>query len=195
MANHNAKVQPVRSKPIRTTWLKNALNAVGSTSKSVLKEYAPTISGAVDSGADLVRTMRTSVIGTRRGTSGTNLTQNKYVKLANTAFKNALDDIKSGHLAGNDERAMQDMMGDGGFNDLFDESSGGVTFGDSNDSGGGVTMNYVNAAGSAEAFTSLSSSINKQTELTLRTAKAQTDAFVSLTSAQFFQNQQMGTHI
>lgn len=195
MANHNAKVQPVRSKPIRTTWLKNALSAVGSTSKSVLKEYAPTISGAVDSGADLVRTMRTSVIGTRRGTSGTNLTQNKYVKLANTAFKNALDDIKSGHLAGNDERAMQDMMGDGGFNDLFDESSGGVTFGDSNDSGGGVTMNYVNAAGSAEAFTSLSSSINKQTELTLRTAKAQTDAFVSLTSAQFFQNQQMGTQI
>ncbi len=195
MANHNAKVQPVRSKPIRTTWLKNALNAVGSTSKSVLKEYAPTISGAVDSGADIVRTMRTSVIGTRRGTSGTNLTQNKYVKLANTAFKNALDDIKSGHLAGNDERAMQDMMGDGGFNDLFDESSGGVTFGDSNDSGGGVTMNYVNAAGSAEAFTSLSSSINKQTELTLRTAKAQTDAFVSLTSAQFFQNQQMGSQI
>jgi len=195
VANHNAKVQPVRSKPIRTTWLKNALNAVGSTSKSVLKEYAPTISGAVDSGADLVRTMRTSVTGTRRGASGTNLAQNKYVKLANTAFKNALDDIKTGHLAGNDDRAMQDYMGDGGFNDLFDEASSGVTFGDSNDSGGGVTMNYVNAAGSAEAFTSLSSSINKQTELTLRTAKAQTDAFVSLTSAQFFQNQQMGSQI
>ena len=196
MANHNAKVQPVRTRPIRTTWLKNALSSVGSTSKSVLKEYAPTFSGAVDSGADLVRSMRTSVVGTRRGTTGTNLTQNKYVKLANSAFKNALEDIKTGHLAGNDERAMSSMMSDNGFDDLFSEnSSGGVTFGDEDGGAANVTMNYVNAGGSAEAFTSLSSSISKQTELSLKTAKAQTDAFVSLTSAQFFQNQQIGGQI
>lgn len=196
MANHNAKVQPVRTKPIRTTWLKNALSSVGSTSKSVLKEYAPTFSGAVDSGADLVRSMRTSVVGTSRGTTGTNLAQNKYVKLANTAFKNALEDIKTGHLTGNDERAMSSMMSDNGFDDLFNEnSSGGVTFGDEDGGAANVTMNYVNAGGSAEAFTSLSSSISKQTELSLKTAKAQTDAFVSLTSAQFFQNQQIGGQI
>lgn len=194
MANRGAKVQPVKQRPIKTTWLKNALSAVGSSSRSVLGEYAPTITGAVKTGADFARSMSTSVRGTRRGSMGTNLNQNKYVKLANTAFKNALDDLKSGHLAGNDNRMMNSIMGDGGFDDLFDSSGGsGVSFGD--EGGGNVTINNVNAAGSAEAFTSLNSSISKQTELTLRTSKAQTDAFVSLTSAQFFQSQQIGGQI
>lgn len=194
MANRGAKVQPVKQRPIKTTWLKNALSAVGSSSRSVLGEYAPTITGAVKTGADFARSMSTSVRGTRRGSMGTNLNQNKYVKLANTAFKNALDDLKSGHLAGNDSRMTNAIMGDGGFDDLFDSSGGsGVSFGD--EGGGNVTINNVNAAGSAEAFTSLNSSISKQTELTLRTSKAQTDAFVSLTSAQFFQSQQIGGQI
>lgn len=194
MANRGAKVQPVKQRPIKTTWLKNALSAVGSSSRSVLGEYAPTITGAVKTGADLARSMSTTVRGTRRGSTGTNLNQNKYVKLANTAFKNALDDLKSGHLAGNDSRMTNAIMGDGGFDDLFDSSGGsGVSFGD--EGGGNVTINNVNAAGSAEAFTSLNSSISKQTELTLRTSKAQTDAFVSLTSAQFFQSQQIGGQV
>lgn len=194
MANRGAKVQPVKQRPIKTTWLKNALSAVGSSSRSVLGDYAPTITGAVKTGAEFARSMATSVRGTRRGSMGTNLNQNKYVKLANTAFKNALDDLKSGHLAGNDSRIGDSFMGDGGFDNLFDSSGGsGVSFGD--EGGGNVTINNVNAAGSAEAFTSLNSSISKQTELTLRTSKAQTDAFVSLTSAQFFQSQQIGGQI
>lgn len=192
MANRGATIKPIKQHPIRTTWLKNALSAVGSSSKAVLKEYAPTISGAVDSGAGLARMMNSTVRGTRRGAAGTNLAQNKYVKLANTAFKNALDDIKSGHLAGNDSRMEKVLMGDGGFDDLFSGNDSGVSFGDEGGGGGNVTMNYVNAAGTAEAFTSLSSSINQQTELTLRTSKAQTDAFVSMSSAQFFQTQQIG---
>ena len=193
MANRGAKVQPVKSHAIKTTWLKNALSAVGSSSRQVLGEYAPTITGAVTTGAQLARSMNTSVRGTRRGSAGTNLNQNKYVKLANTAFKNALDDLKSGHLAGNDKRFEQAIMGDGGFDDLFDSGGSGVSFGDEGD--GNVTINNVNAAGTAEAFTSLNSSISQQTELTLRTSKAQTDAFVSLTSAQFFQSQQIGGQI
>lgn len=193
MANRGAKVQPVKSHTIKTTWLKNALSAVGSSSRQVLGEYAPTITGAVTTGAQLARSMNTSVRGTRRGTAGTNLNQNKYVKLANTAFKNALDDLKSGHLAGNDKRFEQAIMGDGGFDDLFESGGSGVSFGD--EGGGNVTINNVNAAGTAEAFTSLNSSISQQTELTLRTSKAQTDAFVSLTSAQFFQSQQIGGQI
>lgn len=194
MANRGAKVQPIKQRPIKTTWLKNALSAVGSSSRSVLGEYAPTVTGAVKTGADFARTMRTSVRGTRRGPIGTNLNQNKYVRLANTAFKNALDDLKSGHLAGNDSRMMNAIMDDGGFNDLFDSSGGsGVSFGD--EGGGNVTINNVNAAGSAEAFTSLNSSISKQTELTLRTSKAQTDAYVSMASAQFFQSQQIGGQV
>ena len=194
MANRGAKVQPVKQRPIKTTWLKNALSAVGSSSRSVLGDYAPTITGAVKTGAEFARSMSTTVRGTRRGSMGTNLNQNKYVKLANTAFKNALDDLKSGHLAGNDSRIGDSFMGDGGFDNLFDSSGGsGVSFGD--EGGGNVTINNVNAAGSAEAFTSLNSSISKQTELTLRTSKAQTDAFVSLTSAQFFQSQQIGGQI
>ena len=99
MANRGAKVQPVKQRPIKTTWLKNALSAVGSSSRSVLGDYAPTITGAVKTGAEFARSMSTTVRGTRRGSMGTNLNQNKYVKLANTAFKNALDDLKSGHLA------------------------------------------------------------------------------------------------
>ena len=193
MANRGAKVQPVKSHAIKTTWLKNALSAVGSSSRQVLGEYAPTITGAVTTGAQLARSMNTSVRGTRRGSAGTNLNQNKYVKLANTAFKNALDDLKSGHLAGNDKRFEQAIMGDGGFDDFFDSGGSGVSFGD--EGGGNVTINNVNAAGTAEAFTSLNSSISQQTELTLRTSKAQTDAFVSLTSAQFFQSQQIGGQI
>ena len=193
MANRGAKVQPVKSHAIKTTWLKNALSAVGSSSRQVLGEYAPTITGAVTTGAQLARSMNTSVRGTRRGSAGTNLNQNKYVKLANTAFKNALDDLKSGHLAGNDKRFEQAIMGDGGFDDLFDSGGSGVSFGD--EGGGNVTINNVNAAGTAEAFTSLNSSISQQTELTLRTSKAQTDTFVSLTSAQFFQSQQIGGQI
>ena len=169
MANRGAKVQPVKSHAIKTTWLKNALSAVGSSSRQVLGEYAPTITGAVTTGAQLARSMNTSVRGTRRGSAGTNLNQNKYVKLANTAFKNALDDLKSGHLAGNDKRFEQAIMGDGGFDDLFDSGGSGVSFGD--EGGGNVTINNVNAAGTAEAFTSLNSSISQQTELTLRTSK------------------------
>lgn len=194
MANRGAKVQPIKQRPIKTTWLKNALSAVGSSSRSVLGEYAPTVTGAVKTGAEFARSMSSSVHGTRRGSMGTNLNQNKYVKLANTAFKNALDDLKSGHLAGNDSRMMNSIMGDGGFDDLFDSSGGsGVSFGD--EGGGNVTINNVNAAGSAEAFTSLNSSISKQTELTLRTSKAQTDAYVSMASAQFFQSQQIGGQV
>ena len=194
MANRGAKVQPIKQRPIKTTWLKNALSAVGSSSRSVLGEYAPTVTGAVKTGADFARTMSTSVRGTRRGSMGTNLNQNKYVKLANTAFKNALDDLKSGHLAGNENRMMNSFMSDNGFDDLFDSSGGsGVSFGD--EGGGNVTINNVNAAGSAEAFTSLNSSISKQTELTLRTSKAQTDAYVSMASAQFFQSQQIGGQV
>ena len=175
MANRGAKVQPIKQRPIKTTWLKNALSAVGSSSRSVLGEYAPTVTGAVKTGAEFARSMSSSVHGTRRGSMCTNLNQNKYVRLANTAFKNALDDLKSGHLAGNDSRIGESFMNDGGFNDLFDSSGGsGVSFGD--EGGGNVTINNVNAAGSAEAFTSLNSSISKQTELTLRTSKAQKDA-------------------
>ena len=167
MASRDAKVQPVRTQQIKTSWLKNAMSSIGSSSRQVLGEYAPTISGAISSGADLAKSMKTSVRGTRRGSIGTNLNQNKYVKIANTAFKNALDDIKTGHIAGNKDRALQSQMGENGFDDLFSEGTSGVTFGD--DGNTNVTMNYVNAAGSAEAFTSLSSSINKQTELTLQT--------------------------
>ena len=193
MASRDAKVQPVRTQQIKTSWLKNAMSSIGSSSRQVLGEYAPTISGAISSGADLAKSMKTSVRGTRRGSIGTNLNQNKYVKIANTAFKNALDDIKTGHIAGNKDRALQSQMGENGFDDLFSEGTSGVTFGD--DGNTNVTMNYVNAAGSAEAFTSLSSSINKQTELTLQTSKAQTDAYVSMSSAQFFQAQQIGGQV
>ena len=66
MTNRGAKVQPIKQRPIKTTWLKNALSAVGSSSRSVLGEYAPTVTGAVKTGAEFARSMSSSVRGTRR---------------------------------------------------------------------------------------------------------------------------------
>ena len=113
MAKGKAKL--ASSKPVSTTWLNNAMRSIGISTKNVIKSEFPNIYETVDTGINASK----SVINTlRRNAGGANqisqhLQNNKYVKFAQTAYKNALNDLRTGNL-NNEERAANAMFGDSG---------------------------------------------------------------------------------
>ena len=177
-----SQVRPVRTKNINTKWLKNALNSVGASATSTLKSYAPNISEVVSSSVSAAKSVTTRT----KSASQTfrSLNNNRYIKLANTAFKNAINDIKAGNIAGH-----QGMSSDSEFSDPFSDS--GITFGDEGD----VNINYYNNSGAEEGMITLSDSVNRNTELTLTTSKAQMDAYVAVSSAMMYQSSEIGKEI
>ena len=178
-----AQVRPTKSKAISTKWLKNALNSVGASATSTLKSYAPNISEVVSSSVSAAK----SVTKSTKSASQTfhSLNNNRYIRLANTAFKNAINDIKAGNIAGH-----QGMSFGGESEDPF--SDGGITFGDE---GSDVNINYYNNAGSDEGMITLNESVNRGAELTLKTSKAQMDAYVAVSSAMMYQTSEIGKEI
>lgn len=190
MATQSAKLSPTRSNSANLRWLRNAMGAIGVSTKSVLREYSPNVSDAFSSGASALRNIGKSASGTKADQI---IRNNKYVQYANKAFRNAIDDIKSGNLAGVQDRSTKAMGMD--FDSMFndDSSSGGLTFGD--EGGSDINIAYVDASGNDAGFADLASSMNRNTELTLKTGKAQMDAYIAISSASLQQNAQISEQI
>lgn len=190
LAKQAAKLSPIRSNSASLKWLKNAMGAIGVSTKSVLREYSPNVSDAFASGASALRNISKSASNTRVDQAVRN---NKYVQIANKAFRNAIDDIKSGNLAGVEDRSMKAMGFD--WDNMFNDApDGGLTFGD--EGGGDVNIAYVDASGANDAgFSELANSMNRNTELTLKTGKAQMDAYIAMSSASLQQSAAMNEQV
>ena len=101
MAKSN-RVVPVRSKPVTASWLKNAMRGIGASTKNVVEQYAPNVSATLSAGKNSVQKIADSV--NHRNINKNILAENKYVQIANKAFKNAITDLKTGNLAGDEKR-------------------------------------------------------------------------------------------
>ena len=103
-----------RTTSVNTKWLQNAAKSIGMSAKNVLKnDFAPNIYSAVSSGTETARTVITSLrkTNTSLGNVQRQLSNNKYIRSAQTAYKNALADLKSGNF-NNDDRLTESLFGD-----------------------------------------------------------------------------------
>lgn len=188
----NSKVRPVKRKgqsQLNTKWLNNAMKGIGASGKNVLTKLAPnltsTVSEATKTSKAVVNMARDYKATQQR--IATSVNQNKYVKYMNTAYKNAAEDLRAGRLQNKereDEALERSLFGDSGFDD-------GFSFGD-DDSDGGNTYQYIDNSGSSAALADISSSIDRQTDATLKTTKASVDAVISVASSAMYQMQSIG---
>ena len=174
-----AKIKNVSAKNSTTStkWLTNALKSIGVSANNVLKnDFAPNIYDAASSG---VKTSRTLVSTIRKNITSMNAVQkqisnNKYIKFARDAYKNALQDLKNGNF-NNIQRSEESWFSDGdnGFN-LDDDFS----FGD--DGGNDIDINVMDGNGETnEALFAVSTQLQKNQETTLRTNQANMDAMIA----------------
>ena len=189
-----AKAKIASTKPISTTWLNNAMRSIGVSTKNVIKSEFPNIYETVETGANTTKTVISSL---RRNASGTNqlsqqLQNNKYVKFAQTAYKNALSDLKSGNL-NNEDRVGDSFMGSENDNveSLLEDS--GFSFGD--DGADNVNVNIVNASNNEDAVFAMTTQLQKQTEATIKTSHANMNAMIAMNSASMMQYQQTSSLI
>ena len=196
MAKANAKIATkTKSQTYSTKWLRNALRSVGISSQEAIKEIAPNLYDVTSSG---VTTSRTLINTLRRNSNNTNrisdtLKSNKYVQYAQTAYKNAMSDIKTGNF-NNQERQEQalesSMMGDMG--DLTE----GFTFGDDGaEESSNVNVNYINTGAGNDAMLHLSNQIQTQSKAQVQMQKASMDAYIAVNSASMQQISQIGSEI
>ena len=190
-----AKIKNVSAKNSTTStkWLTNALKSIGVSANNVLKnDFAPNIYDAASSG---VKTSRTLVSTIRKNITSMNAVQkqisnNKYIKFARDAYKNALQDLKNGNF-NNIQRSEESWFSDGdnGFN-LDDDFS----FGD--DGGNDIDINVMDGNGETnEALFAVSTQLQKNQETTLRTNQANMDAMIAMNTASLMQVQQIGSDI
>ena len=183
------------SKPVSTKWLNNAMRSIGISTKNVLKQdFAPNVYTAVESGFNTSK----SIISTlRNNASGTNqlnnqLSNNKYVKFARMAYRNAISDLKTGNFH-NDERQAEEFLGDFGSDKIestFEDA--GFSF---DDDGADVNVNVINATNNNDAMFAMTTQLQKQTEATLKTSQANMNAMIAVNSAAMMQTQQIGASI
>ena len=187
-----------RTNTINTKWLQNAVKSIGASAKNVLKnDFAPNLYSAVSSGAEtaksVVSALRTNTAGT--GNVQRQISNNKYVKAANNAYKNALADLKAGNF-NNDDRLTDALFGDMGFDDIdsfFDD--GGFTF-DDDGAESNVNVNVIGAnSGNNDAMFAMSTQLQKNAEATLKTSQANMNAMIAMNSASMVQIQQFGSNI
>ena len=193
MANGRAKIA---TQSASTSWLNNAIRSIGLSAKNVLqKEYAPNIYEAVSSG---VETSKTIVSSLRRNAVSNNriqnqLSNNKYVKYAQTAYKNALYDLRSGNL-NNEDRVKNDFESSLGLGDLDDAFGDDFSFGDD---GADVDVNIIGAPVSQDnsAMFALTDQVRKGTEATLKTSQANMNAMIAMNSASMMQIQNLSSQV
>lgn len=181
---------------VNSPWLNNAMKSIGLSVSDYVKNVYPNLSDATSSAANgtknMVRTLRQSKTTNARITEA--LQQNKYVQLANKAFKNALTDLKTGNL--NNSAREGDIFGaDFGFDD-FDNDEG-FSFGDEDTSPDSTNVNQIQYidTGSRDAVLNLSRSVDNQTETMAKTGKASMDAQIAISATLLHQMQQMGSEI
>jgi hypothetical protein len=193
MANGRAKIA---TQSTSTSWLNNAIKSIGLSAKNVLqKEYAPNLYEAVSSGA---KTSKSIVTTLRRNAAANNrvqnqLANNKYVKYAQTAYKNALYDLRTGNF-NNEERANKEFESSLGFGELEDAFGDDFSFGDD---GADVDVNIIGSPVSQDnsAMFALTDQVRKGTEATLKTNQANMNAMIAMNSASMMQIQTLSTQV
>lgn len=167
------------------------MKSIGISTSQVIQEISPNIYEISKSGVDLSRSMITSM---KRNNTSINrvsdqLRSNKYVRFAQTAYKNALTDIKSGNL-NNTGRYMDDMNDSiEGLEDLGE----GISFGD--DGSDNVNVNVINQSGSNEAMLKMSDQLQKNAVGQAKMQKASMDAYIAVSAANMQQMNQLGGEI
>lgn len=193
MANGRAKIA---TQSTSTSWLNNAIKSIGLSAKNVLqKEYAPNLYEAVSSGA---KTSKSIVTTLRRNAAANNrvqnqLANNKYVKYAQTAYKNALYDLRTGNF-NNEERANKEFESSLGLGELEDAFGDDFSFGDD---GADVDVNIIGSPVSQDnsAMFALTDQVRKGTEATLKTSQANMNAMIAMNSASMMQIQTLSTQV
>lgn len=120
---NNRSLYNTKTTKYTTKWLKNAMKSAGISTSEVLSEYAPNISDIVSTGARASNNVINKLKRSQRNSENImkTLSSNKYVKFAQSAYKNAISDIKSGNFNNTERMTSALMNGDEG---------GGFTFGD-----------------------------------------------------------------
>lgn len=176
-----------------TKWLKNAMKSVGLSTQEVMKDISPNIYEVTSTGINTSRNIVNSLRKNRGGIDRVqgSLQNNKYVKFAQSAYKNAMTDLKSGNF-NNQDRMMDSMFGDA--MDDVKESMDGFSFGDDG-AESGVNVNYINAAPNNDALINVGNQIQAQSKANLKTQKASMDAFIAVNAASMQQSGEIGSEI
>ena len=185
-----AKKYSARRQKVKTAWLKNALKSVGTTSLSTFKELSPNTYEMASSLGQGIGNIAYAVSSgsSRAGDAAGAIANNKYVKFAKTAYKNAMSDIRSGTFD-NQERQMEAMMSMG---DDYDDDSG-FTLGDEGEESS-IHVNVNNNRTSAAVMT-VNQSINKYAETQVKTQKASMDAMIAVNAAAMQQTASIGRDV
>ena len=173
-----------RSKRNSAQWIRNAAKSLGMTGLDVVKEIIPNTADIVESTAqgakDISNTIRSS---TSINKVQSQLSRNRYVRLGQTALKNALEDLKAGNFYDNTSRGF------GGFGD----SDSGMNFGDLDPDEGQV--NVINNDLSSESKAHLAEISRRQSESILTAAQAQINTNIATTSARMALSQEISDRI
>ena len=171
------------------TWLKNVTKSLGMMGADVLKEYNPTIgeisTTAMKTSQEVYKQVRQGNISSQKVTKA--LTSNRYMKLADQAIKNALEDIKTGNF-NNTERFEQSLLGG------MKDSDSGMSFGDLGD-GENTQVNVVETGLSEKGVAALGEISQRNTEAMVKATKASMDAQVATTTATMMQVHELGEGI
>ena len=167
-----------------TKWINNALRSIGSIAKTSFSddEMAPNFMTTVDNASEVMRSVREFTKGNFASNVNKSINNNKYVKVLGTAYKNALNDIKSGNLNNTDR--MMDSLGD---------SDDSFSVGTEDESGNSSLT--VNLPDSSEGYATLSRQVQRNTEAQLKMAKASMDASIAVSAASMVQFEKIGSEI
>lgn len=153
-------------------WIQNAMKSLGTTTKEVLKDITPNLSYATNTvasnTASLVQDIRKGNISASRIMKA--VSSNKYMQYAQTAYKNALSDIRTGNLNNTKrtDKAFDKSMG-------FDDNS--FSFGDID---GGDNINIeMGDSGTADVVMQLSTQVEHAAVANIKMQKASMDALIA----------------
>ena len=176
---------------VNSTWLKNAMKSVGITSGDIIKDITPNIYNVASASAKTSKSLYDKLKTSDANKLGSILKSNKYVKLANTAYKNALSDIKSGKI-NNIERESQATAGlmNDDYN-INNDNNSGFSFNDDN----GDTYDINISNNNDNAVMALSSQLAKNSEAHLKATQASIQSFIAVSAANIQQNNQIGSQL
>lgn len=171
---------------VNTTWLKNAMKSVGIAGSDYLRDIAPNLHEITSTGVNTSKELITTIKRNNNSTSriAESLSSNKYVKYAQSAYRNVMTDIKSGNLAGDSERTF----------DSGDGSTEGFSFGDDGADGSGINVN-VSSPDNSAGFANLSEQMERSTTAQVKMQKASMDAYIAVSAAGMQQVGQIGSQI
>ena len=176
------KAFEIKQTRFRTNWLKNATRSMGITLTNTLSDVAPNSAEIILTGEIIARTVLTSLRKdkNRIGKVGSQLSDNTYVKIGQTAINNALKSIKTGKWGDGADFGLA-MPGESSEDD-------GFSYGDEDTEG---------SASSAElsGLANLSDQINKQSIAQIKTAQASMETMVSINASRMYQTQQISSEI